>query len=107
MAKIMDIDLKDVQNLILMHEDVSSALTSLPDFGFSCEESKLKIQYARNIVNELKNMLHHVLSTGSRYEESFKDLQKVLEEAGVSQCVDDLITVRQNSRRLQEKKIIF
>lgn len=101
----VELDLKAVQDTILMHEDVSAALASLPDFGFMSKKNLEDIERAREIVDDLRLMLQYYINTGNHYQETFNQLLKLLEDAGVFQCVDDLIHVRRNSRHTKDVKV--
>jgi hypothetical protein len=96
------IDLKSVEKVILMHEDVSAALSSLPDFGFMTKKNLADIQEAQNMLNDLRMMLGNYLYTENKYKETFGSLFKLLDQSGVSECVEDLISVRRNSRKTDD-----
>jgi hypothetical protein len=96
--EIQEIDLKSIEKVILMHEDVSAALASLPDFGFMTKKNLADIHEAQNMVNDLRIMLGNYLYTENKYKETLVALLKLLEKSGVGECVEDLMTVRKNSR---------
>lgn len=100
--QIVDIDLNLIDKIILMHEDVAAALASLPDFGFISKKNLADIQQAQNMLNDLRMMLGNYIYTQNKYRETLGSLKNFLQQSGVSECVDDLITVRKNSRMTLE-----
>lgn len=99
MSDINKLDPKLIQHLELMHGDMEAALQSLPDFGFNNQTQLNEIQSAQGVLNELRMTLQYYIYTHNVYYENFEKLLNLLKEAGVSQCVDDLITVRRNVRK--------
>lgn len=100
--KISELSLKSVRDIALMQEDFSSAISSLPDFGYSTKKNLEDIKKAQAILNDLQSTLETVMNTSNTYRSIFDKLQKLLSDAGVSDCVDDLVAVRKNSRRKEE-----
>lgn len=96
---IEQLNFKSIKDMVLINEDLYSALSDLPDFGFNNFDD---IQRAQKMVNELRMMLEYYVFTENKYRETFGSLLKFLEDAGVVHCVDDLITVRKNGRKKDE-----
>lgn len=100
--KNSELSQKSVRDIALMQEDVSSAISSLPDFGYSSKKNLEDIRKAQALLGDLQSTLDSVVDTSNAYRQIFDKLQKLLTDAGVSDCVDDLIAVRKNSRRKEE-----
>lgn len=93
--EIVKLDLKSIKDILVMHEDVSSALSALPDFGYKNLED---IRRAEAMLDELRMMLHGFIYFSNSYQDSFNSLIKLLNDTGLFQCVEDLMKVRGNSR---------
>lgn len=100
--EVADLNVKAVQDIVMMQEDLSSAIAVLPDFGYYSPENLENIKRAQVMLQELRSTLENFVDTGNTYQETFVKLKKLLSEAGVSECVNDLIAVRKNSRRKEE-----
>lgn len=99
MSKLDSLNSESVQDYVELHEDVSNALSALPEFGYNNQKNISDIDKAQDILNELNNLLQHYIHTRKNYESSFGKLLDMLDEAGISQCVDDLVAVRRNVRK--------
>lgn len=95
----LELDIKTIQDIVLMHEDMAAALSALPDFGYHSTQNIQDIEKAEDTLNTMRNILQFYIQTGTEYQETFHQVMTLLKEMGVSQCVDDLITVRRNSRK--------
>lgn len=97
-----------IKKITLLHEDIAAALSLLPNFGWEDGKTSSDVQRASAIINDLHQMLQHYVSVGNSYQQKFERLSTLLEEAGVSDCVNDLVAVRRNARRstLEHKNYI-
>lgn len=99
----INLDLKSVDQLKTMHKDVIEALSWLPDFGFSSPKNQDDIAKASALLEDLGTLLEYFVYIGNYYQDTLSKLKELLKDAGVSQCVDDLVTVKRNARRIQSE----
>jgi hypothetical protein len=95
---------KSIQHVSLLHKDLDSALELLPNFGLQDQETLSRIQDARSMISELNQILQHYVKAGKNYQQMLADFQMLLQEAGVSECVEDLIMVQRNARRVKHEQ---
>lgn len=83
---------------IAQYEDLTAALGCLKDFGFETERNLADLTQAQNIMKDLKQMLESYVHAGKKYREMHEYLMKLISDAGMAECVEDLLMVRKNSR---------
>lgn len=57
------------------------------------------INHARVVLDDLHQLLQQYVETGTQYQQKLNALLNLLDEAQVSDCVNDLVAVRRNARR--------
>lgn len=91
------------QSVAQHYEDLLAAINCLHDFGFDTSSHKPLLNQAKTTANGLKLKLDAFINAEQEYRESLAGLMKLLENSGMKECVDDLISVRNNTRNFSKK----